>query len=77
MSLGEQLHGARLVRHDAGSGLTLAWHGGHGVHVYADDGVEVAFWNVGANDMARDADEQDVLDSMRERMEDQDYVDFS
>ncbi len=76
MSLGEQLHGARLVRHDAGSGLTLAWHGGHGVHAYADDGLEVAFWNVG--DFARsDAGEQDVLDSMRERMEDQDYVDFS
>ncbi len=76
MSLGEQLHGARIVRHDPESGLTLAWMGGHGVLAFREDGLEVAFWSVG--DFAEsDAAESDVLESMEERMAAGDYADFS
>lgn len=76
MNLGEQLHGARLVRYDEAAELVMAWFGGHGVHAYTEDGTEVAFWNVGDFSQS-DADESDVLESMVEREEEQDYVDYS
>lgn len=41
-----QLDGARLVRFDA-DGLLLAWFGGHGVHAFNADGVEVDYFSVG------------------------------
>ena len=76
MSLGEQLDGAKIVRYDEQSGLTLAWFGGHGVHAYTENGLEAAFWNVG--DFANnDADEAEVLESMEERINGQDYEDYS
>lgn len=74
--LAEQLVGARIVRRDTLAELTLAWHGGHGVHAYTDTGREVAFWNVGDWEH-NNASEKDVLDSMAERQEFQDYRDFS
>lgn len=52
MSLGEQLDGAQLVRHDEELELTFAWFGGHGVHVYRDNGDEVEFFSIG--DFAQD-----------------------
>ena len=76
MELMRQLDGARLVKFDEQAGLLLAWHGGHGVHAYNRRGVEVAFWNTG--DFANNnASEEDVLESMQERIDAQDYADFS
>lgn len=76
MTLGEQLNGAKIVRHDDVSGLTLAWFGGHGVHAYTANGREVAFWNTG--DFAvNNASEDDIQESMQDRIDNQDYVDFS
>lgn len=76
MNLMEQLDRAMWVRHDDDSGIIMAWFGGHGVHAYDESGLEVAFWNVG--DFSKmDADFPDVAHSMTERIEEQDYADFS
>lgn len=44
MTLREQIDNARLVMAHNDAELTLAWHGGTGVHVYADDGREVDYF---------------------------------
>ena len=44
MTLREQIDGARLVMAHNDAELTLAWHGGTGIHVYTDDGREVHYW---------------------------------
>lgn len=41
--------GARFIKYDP-NGFVLAWYGGHGLHIYRCDGVEVDFRTVG--DMA-------------------------
>ena len=61
-----QLDRARIVRYDA-DGYLLAWHGGHGVHVYDAEGTEVEFWNVGSF-ADNEASEDEVLLSMGEFM---------
>ena len=67
--LAEQLDGARVVRTYIDAGVVLAWHGGHGVHVYYLDGEEADFYNVGS--FAQDAaTEEDVRDSMEQYMRD-------
>lgn len=73
VTLGEQLSGARVVRHDEDRGYTLAWFGGHGVHAYAEDGTEIAYWNIG--DFANnDADEDEVIADMDGEIESGDYL---
>ena len=47
LTLREQLNGAELVLTDDNMGLTLAWFGGHGVNIYADDGTEVHYFTIG------------------------------
>ncbi len=73
MTLGEQLNGARIVRHDDERGFTLAWFGGHGVHAYDENGTEYFFWNIGnfANNAA-DPDEVEV--DMEEAIVSGDYL---
>ena len=66
MSLGEQLNGAKLVRYDERTELTFAWYGGHGVHVYADTGEEIDFFNAG--DFAEDsASEGQIIAAIKEK----------
>lgn len=67
MTLGERLDGVRILMRDVRNELNFAWFGGHGVHVYDDDGHEVDFWNTG--DFARnDASTRDIRASMRRRL---------
>lgn len=65
MTLREQIDGARLVmaHNDACVPLTLAWHGGHGIHAYTDDGREVDYWILDDSGRASAAPE-DVRASM-------------
>ena len=49
-----------MAHNDAG--LTLAWHGGTGVHVYTDDGREVHYWTIGGS--KTNAEPEDVRASM-------------
>ena len=51
MTLREQIDGARLVmaHNEACVPLTLAWHGGTGIHVYTDAGEEVHYWMLGGS----------------------------
>lgn len=46
MTLREQLNGVRLVIAYNDARLTLAWHGGHGIHIYNDAGTEVGYFMV-------------------------------
>ena len=46
MSLKKELEGAQVVKEDKKNKFTIAWFGGHGIHVYNGKGKEVAFWNV-------------------------------
>lgn len=63
------LRGAKIVKKDPKRNLTLAWFGGHGVHVYDPKGEEVAFWSVG--DFARDsAGPSEIEKSMNEAIRD-------
>lgn len=41
------------VEVDEEMGLVFSWQGGHGVHVYNEDGKEIDYWSVG--DFAKDA----------------------
>ncbi len=76
MNIFDQLADAKIIVVDPDAQLFLAWHGGHGVHAYTADGTEVAYWNVG--DFARtNADPRTVRRSMRDRIQRQDYADFS
>lgn len=62
-----ELDNARIVRFDPDSDTLLVWFGGHGVHVYAEDGTEVDYWTCG--DFAvNSAFEDDVIASMTERL---------
>ena len=70
--LAEQLNGAKMVRFDPDTGLTLVWFGGHGVHAYTSEGREVSFWNVGSFE-ADHASEKEVADSMDETIEEGTY----
>ncbi len=45
-TLAAALDGARFVKFDP-NGFVLAWYGGHGLHVYRCDGIEVDFRTVG------------------------------
>ena len=72
-TLGEQLDGAKIVKHDPDAELTLAWFGGHGIHAYSANGVEVAYWNVGSCG-ENDARLDDVEASMANVIETQDYA---
>ena len=42
--------------------LTLAWHGGTGIHVYTDAGEEVHYWMLGGS--KTNAAPEDVRESM-------------
>lgn len=64
MTLREQIDGARLVMAHNDAGVTLAWQGGHGIHVYRDDGREVDYFM--ADGSGTDADPSDVRAAMRE-----------
>lgn len=55
MSLLEAIDGAELaiVEHDYG--LVFVWHGGHGVNIHREDGVEVDYFTMsGAKKPTRD-----------------------
>ena len=74
-NIGEQLDGARIVKHDAERESILAWFGGHGIHAYTYDGREFAFWNVG--DFAQnDASEDDVLESIEKMIKTGEYLEL-
>ena len=74
--LAEQLDGARYVRFDAVRGFVLAWFGGHGCHAYsAEDGQEVAFWNIG--DFAQnEADFEEVREDFEEHLQSGEYLEL-
>ena len=48
-SLGKELEGAKVIKHDDQSGLTFAWFGGQsmGIHGYNSIGQEVCYWTMG------------------------------
>lgn len=72
MELADALKGARIVMEDKARGLTLAWFGGHGVHVYDRTGREVSLWHAG--DFSKpDADAADIKASMEEAIRTGDY----
>ncbi len=66
-NLGSQLDRAKIVRYDESTELTLAWFGGHGIHMYDADGQEIDFWNVG-DFTFDDATPADVIASMEARI---------
>ena len=66
-NLGSSLDGAKIVRYDEANDLTLAWFGGHGIHMYDADGQEIDFWNVG-DFTFDDATPEDVIASMQARI---------
>ena len=72
MTLREQLKGAQIIMTDDARALTLVWFGGHGIHAYNDDGVEVSFWNTG-NFQHNDATPRAVRASMRDAIEEGGY----
>lgn len=72
MNLRKALVGAKVVMVDEARGLTLVWHGGHGIHAYNDSGREVSFWNTGSW-AVNEATESQVRESMEERIESGDY----
>lgn len=66
--LAAELNEARAVLYDT-AGYVLAWFGGHGIHVYAMDGGEVAYWSAG--DFAQNSITPDeAFASMREHLDD-------
>ena len=73
-ALARQLDGARFVQYDETTGLHIAWHGGHTVHVYNYEGREVAGWCAG--DYSQRTEEVtlgEIQASIQERMQDKDY----
>ena len=75
MTLIKQLDGARKVVHDPDYELTMAWFGGHGIHTYNSEGLEVAFWNIG--DWSLDsATLEEVEEDMAEMLVNQNYHEF-
>ncbi len=73
-SLGDALNEARWVRFDFVRELTLAWFGGHGIHVYDSNGKEVAFWNTGDYSKGN-ADLKDIQESMDRHIREGGYPD--
>lgn len=66
--LAAALNEARAVLYDP-DGYVLAFFGGHGIHAYALDGLEVAYWSTGdfaVNSITAD----EAFESMREHLED-------
>jgi hypothetical protein len=69
------LYGARIIWTDHKRGFTLAWYGGHGIHIYDRWGREYGLWHVG--DFSKlDADPSDVARAMRELVTNGNYRDF-
>ena len=48
MSCVESFDGALMVAVDKERELAFAWFGGHGIHVYNDEGEEVHYFTMGA-----------------------------
>jgi hypothetical protein len=69
MPLAEQLDGAKLVKYDPISGLTLAWHGGTGIHGYTASGKEVAYWQVDCTETHAPIGQ--IEESMKEHIDEQ------
>jgi len=66
-SLGEQLDGAKYVKHDPNGGFIYAWYGGHQINIFTEDGQEIDVFNVG--DFAEDsADYNTVVESIEDRI---------
>jgi hypothetical protein len=66
--LAAELNEARAVLYDP-DGFVLAFFGGHGIHVYDLEGVEVAYWSTG--DFSRNSITADeAFESMREHLHD-------
>lgn len=66
-SLASELSGAKIVKYDENTGLTYAWFGGHGIHIYSEDGTEVDFYNTG-NFQYDSADPKAVEESIEGRI---------
>lgn len=64
-NLAEQLAGAKVIEIDEARDLYLAWHGGHGIHVYeGSTGTEVDYLTTG--DWSKnEATESQIRKSMR------------
>ncbi len=60
-SLGSELSGAKIIKYDDQTDITYAWFGGHGVHGYNSEGVEVDFYNTG--DFSQDNADPAIIES--------------
>jgi hypothetical protein len=62
---GQWLDGAKFVKHLDEHDITMAWFGGHGIHVFDKTGEEIDFYNTGDMDQP-DATIGEIEESIEE-----------
>ena len=67
----EQLDGIKWSQHDEQNDTLLAWHGGHGIHGYDNEGRECYFWNMGG---AKSPSLEEAQKNIAERIKAQNYL---
>lgn len=69
----KQLDGILWSQYDEQNDLLLAWHGGHGIHAYDNEGKECCFWNLGG---AEAPSLEKVQKNIEEHIKSQDYLEL-
>ena len=71
----EQFDGIKWSQYDPEQELLIAWHGGHGIHAYNNEGKEVLFWNAGSfanNSLTL----EEAQENIAEHIKNQDYLEY-